>query len=120
MPSYLYTINVKTLNSPKDLIKILMIDTDKICGDHSDEKIYPKGNYLDEVEKAMKEIDQSKVPYFLVSGHYPVQFNLVSDNFYNIVLKHVIILFEYVGLVYIKAWSHKMSNRKIASQIAQI
>jgi hypothetical protein len=90
LPSYLYTINVKTLNSSKDLIKILMIDTIKLCGNTATDLL--KGfkldgqtkfqtefdanysiSYLEMIEQAMKEINESSVPYFLVSGHYPVR-----------------------------------------------
>jgi hypothetical protein len=73
MPSYLYTINIKTLDASKDLIKILMIDTIILCGINSKESKLINETYLNEIEKRMKEISESKVPYFLISGHYPVE-----------------------------------------------
>ena len=71
-------------------MKILMIDTVKLCGNTASDIL--KGgfkldgdtkfvsdlmasysiSYLDMVENAMKEISESKVPYFLIGGHYPV------------------------------------------------
>ena len=73
MPSYLYTINIKTLDASKDLIKILMIDTIILCGIDSNKSMLLNETYLNEIETRMKEISESKVPYFLVGGHFPVE-----------------------------------------------
>ena len=64
---------------------IMMIDTVTLCGntgyDWETDKI-PRFNslrdqlfaqeYFEAIEKKIIEIGQSEVPYFLVSGHFPV------------------------------------------------
>ena len=66
-----------------------MIDTVKLCGNVATDLLHGfkldgttkftsesaenySIQYFAMVEQAMKEINQSNVPYFLVSGHYPV------------------------------------------------
>ena len=72
-------------------MRILMIDTIKLCGNVATDLL--KGfkldgrtkftseyaanysiEYLGMIKQAMKEISQSGVPYFLVSGHFPVKY----------------------------------------------
>ena len=71
-----------------NLISILMIDTIIFCGNTDKDDalidIEPKYNtkhdktisdeYYNNVEKEIKEIGESRVPYFIVSGHFPGKF----------------------------------------------
>jgi hypothetical protein len=80
-----YTIDVKINGGKEDLMTIMMIDTVTLCGntgyDWETEKV-PRFNslrdqllaqeYFEAIEKKIIEVGQSDVPYFLVSGHFPV------------------------------------------------
>lgn len=88
LPSFQYTINVKTDMGKTNLISILMIDTIIFCGNTDKDDalidIEPKyktkndkiisEEYYNNVEKEIKQIGESKVSYFIVSGHFPGNF----------------------------------------------
>lgn len=85
LPSYNYTIDVKTSQGAIDLASILMIDTVLLCGNSGldweldkkprfyslNEKI--RANmYLQSIEDELKRIASTDVPYIFVAGHFPV------------------------------------------------
>ena len=94
MPSYAYTVNVKIDNGYKDLVKILMIDTIMLCGNSPPDTIHnvyfysladrvdASGarktrveKYFETISEKIREIGESDVPYFIVTGHFPVKKN---------------------------------------------
>lgn len=84
MPDFNYTVNVKINNGTKTLIRILMIDTIKLCGNagyDEDEKkpiFYSKEDeiiskqYFEDIENNLKRLNNTYIPYVFVAGHFPV------------------------------------------------
>jgi tartrate-resistant acid phosphatase type 5 len=83
LPSFNYTVDVKPKQSPDDLISIMMIDTVIMCGNSPYEGVGdPKfgsieekllaDDYFKDFEERLKAIAQTRVPYILVAGHFPV------------------------------------------------
>lgn len=85
MPSFNYTIDVKTQNGEQTLMTILMIDTILMCGNsndssssepffHEKDKDPQKADeYFAAFEKHLSSVAAAKsVRYILVAGHYPV------------------------------------------------
>jgi tartrate-resistant acid phosphatase type 5 len=67
LPNYLYDIDIN-LNGEL-LIKVLVIDTQKICDEGTDKE---RDEYLKQVDMKMNEFSKVNPPYFIVCGHYPV------------------------------------------------
>lgn len=81
LPNYNYTVNVKANDGETNLIEILMIDTVLLCGQvdaHEPPKFQSLKDrlssllYFEAIEAHLKAIHDSKVPYVLVGGHFPV------------------------------------------------
>ena len=84
MPSYNFTVDVKTQGGNKTLITILMIDTVLMCGNTNDSTssspFFPNkktdsqkaADYFAAFESHLSAVAATKVPYILVAGHYPV------------------------------------------------
>ena len=66
MPSYLYDIDIN-LNTEL-LIKVLVIDTQKICDEGTESN---KDQYLKQIDAKMNQFSKLNPPYFIVAGHYP-------------------------------------------------
>jgi tartrate-resistant acid phosphatase type 5 len=83
LPSFSYTVSIKINNGEKELISLIMIDTVKMCGnsplDSSTGPVYidlheqEQGReYFRAFEEKLQAIAQTRVPYILVAGHFPV------------------------------------------------
>jgi tartrate-resistant acid phosphatase type 5 len=82
MPSYNYTISIKT-SSGDELASLMMIDTVIMCGNSpysgvgapkyaSIEAHLLADDYFKDFEIRLAEIAATQVPYILVAGHFPV------------------------------------------------
>ena len=66
-PSFLYDIQIK-LNAEL-LIKVLVIDTQLICDEGSEQD---REDYFKRVEQKFKSLSKLNSVYFIIAGHYPV------------------------------------------------
>ena len=108
LPNYFYSVNVNV--QEKKLIHIIMIDTDKLCGnaDHPDNfDLNLKGPakelsdyYFNQIEDELKKVSKEKIPFVIIAGHYPLWSISFHGPTYLLVNKLRPLLFKYKVNVY--------------------
>lgn len=94
----------------KKLIHVMMIDTDKLCGnadfpDDFDTNLKGPAKelsdlYFNQIEEELKLISEQKIPYVIMGGHYPLWSVASHGPTYTLISKLRPLLFKYKVNVY--------------------
>ncbi len=129
MPNFNYTVDVMADKAKNKLISIVMIDTIKLCGNTifnplTNSDIYSNNtplfaNNTDQalaamhwvdLENKLKAISATKVPYIIVSGHFPV-YSVAEHGSTKCLIKNLVpLLHKYKVSAYLSGHDHNLQH----------
>ena len=87
MPSNNYTVDIRTSRNTRILVKVIMVDTNAICGE---DKI--KKPYMNQIEAILQETRRINISFVIVVGHGSILGEYRYANMFHSLLNNILIL----------------------------